>query len=118
MSMQECKHKIETAVDECAGKAGVIVSVSDQYMDTVLELAHFAQNCGVDYIVLHAPAPSFVHDRGEALYPYYKTFCDQLDTSIAMWGQPDSSYLMQPEECARICVRRRPICCKLPRIHM
>jgi 4-hydroxy-tetrahydrodipicolinate synthase len=102
MSLEERKRNFEIAVDECSGKAGVIVSVSDQNMDTALELAHHAQNCGADYIVLHAPVLSFVHDRGEVLYQYYKRFCDELDIGIAMWSHPDSGYLMQPEECARI----------------
>ena len=102
MTLEERKRNFEIAVDECAGKAGVIVSVSDQNMETALELAHHAQNCGADYIVLHAPVLSFVHDRGEVLYQYYKTFCDQLDIGIAMWSHPDSGYLMLPEECVRI----------------
>ncbi|MFK7837402.1 MAG: dihydrodipicolinate synthase family protein [Sulfitobacter sp.] len=102
MSLEERKRNFEIAVDECGGKAGVIVSVSDQNMNTALELAHHAQNCGADYIVLHAPVLSFVHDRGDVLYQYYKRFCDELDIGIAMWSHPDSGYLMQPEECARI----------------
>lgn len=102
MSLDERKRNFEIAVDECAGKAGVIVSVSDQNMDTALELAHHAQACGADYIVVHAPVLSFVHERGEVLYRYYKRFCDELDIGIAMWSHPDSGYLMQPEECARI----------------
>ena len=102
MSLAERKRNFEIAVDECAGKAGVIVSVSDQNMNTALELAHHAQDCGADYIVVHAPVLSFVHDRGEVLYQYYKRFCDELDIGIAMWSHPDSGYLMQPEECARI----------------
>ena len=102
MTLEERKRNFEIAVDECAGKAGVIVSVSDQNMETALELAHHAQNSGADYIVLHAPVLSFVHDRGEVLYQYYKTFCDQLDIGIAMWSHPDSGYLMLPEECVRI----------------
>lgn len=102
MTLQERKRNFEIAVDECAGKAGVIVSVSDQNMDTALDLARHAQDCGADYIVVHAPVLSFVHDRGEVLYQYYKAFCDQLDIGIAMWSHPDSGYLMQPEECARI----------------
>ena len=102
MSIAERKRNFEIAVDECAGKAGVIVSVSDQNMNTALELAHHAENCGADYIVLHAPVLSFCHDRGEVLYQYYKRFCDELDIGIAMWSHPDSGYLMQPEECARI----------------
>lgn len=102
MSLTERKRNFEIAVEECAGKAGVIVSVSDQNMNTALDLAHHAQNCGADFIVLHAPVLSFVHDRGEVLYQYYKTFCDQLDIGIAMWSHPDSGYLMMPDECARI----------------
>ena len=102
MSIEERKRNFEIAVDECDGKAGVIVSVSDQNFDTVLDLAFHAQNCGADYIVVHAPVLSFVHDRGEVLYQYYKALCDRLDIGIAMWSHPDSGYLMQPEECARI----------------
>jgi 4-hydroxy-tetrahydrodipicolinate synthase len=102
MSLEERKRNFEVAVDECDGKAGVIVSVSDQNFDTVLDLSLHAQNCGADYIVVHAPVLSFVHERGEVLYQYYKTLCDRLDIGIAMWSHPDSGYLMQPEECARI----------------
>ncbi len=102
MSLAERKRNIEVAVGACTGKAGVIASVSDQNMDTALELAHFAQDCGADFIVVHAPVLSFVHDRGEVLYQYYKRFCDELDIGIAMWSHPDSGYLMQPAECARI----------------
>lgn len=102
MSLAERKRNFEIAVDECGGKAGVIVSVSDQNMDTALELAQHAQDVGADYIVVHAPVLSFVHDRGEVLYQYYKAFCERLDIGIAMWSHPDSGYLMQPAECARI----------------
>jgi len=102
MTLEGRKRNFEIAVDECAGKAGVIVSVSDQNMDTALDLARHAQACGADYIVLHAPVLSFIHDRGEVLYRYYERFCDALDIGIAMWSHPDSGYLMRPEECARI----------------
>ena len=102
MSTEERKRNFEIAVDECDGKAGVIVSVSDQNMNTALELSHHAQKCGADYIVLHAPVLSFVQERGEILFQYYKRFCDELDIGIAMWSHPDSGYLMQPDECARI----------------
>ncbi|MEM6460292.1 MAG: dihydrodipicolinate synthase family protein [Pseudomonadota bacterium] len=102
MSIEERKRNFEIAVDECNGKAGVIVSVSDQNLNNALELARYAQNCGADYIVVHAPVLSFVHKREEVLYRYYETFCDQLDIGIAMWSHPDAGYLMQPDECARI----------------
>jgi 4-hydroxy-tetrahydrodipicolinate synthase len=102
MSVAERKRNFDIAVDECGGKAGTIMSVSDQNLDMVLDLARHAQDCGADYIVVHAPVLSFVHDRGEVLYQYYKYLCDRLDIGIAMWSHPDSGYLMQPEECARI----------------
>ncbi|MEM9635915.1 MAG: dihydrodipicolinate synthase family protein [Pseudomonadota bacterium] len=102
MSLEERKRNFEIAVDECGDKAGTIMSVSDQNLNTVLELAQHAQNCGADYVVVHAPVLSFVHDRGEVLYQYYKAICDKVDIGIAMWSHPDSGYLMKPEECARI----------------
>ena len=102
MSLDERKRNFEIAVDECAGKAGTIMSASDQNFDTVLELARYAQDCGADYIVVHAPILHFVTDQDELVYQYYKAICDQVDIGIAMWSHPDSGYLMSPELCARI----------------
>lgn len=102
MSVEERKANFDIAVNECAGKAGVIVSVSDQNLDVVKELAVHAEQNGADYIVVHAPVLSFVHDRSEVLYQYYKSICDEVGIGIAMWSHPDVGYLMTPEECARI----------------
>ena len=102
MSLDERKRNMTIAAQECGDTAGTIMSISDQNVDTVLELGRHAQDCGADYVVVHAPMLSFVHVRGEVLYNYYKYLCDRLDIGIAMWSHPDSGYLMQPEECARI----------------
>ena len=102
MSLDERKRNMEIAVDECGQTAATIMSVSDQNVNTVLDLALHAQNCGADYIVVHAPVLSFCHDRDEVLYNYYSYLCDRLDIAIAMWSHPDSGYLMEPETCARI----------------
>lgn len=102
MSLAERKRNFDIAVEECGDKAGTIMSVSDQNVNTVLELGQYAQECGADYIVVHAPVLSFCHDRDEVLYNYYKYLCDRLDIGIAMWSHPDSGYLMEPETCARI----------------
>ena len=102
MSIEERKQNMTIAADECANKAGTIMSISDQNVDTVLELGLHAQNCGADYVVVHAPVLSFCHDRDEVLYNYYEYLCDRLDIGIAMWSHPDSGYLMEPETCARI----------------
>jgi len=102
MSLEERKRNFEIAVEECDGKAGTIMSASDQNFDTVLELARHAQGCGADYVVVHAPVLHFVTDQDDTVYNYYKALCDRLDIGIAMWSHPDSGYLMSPELCARV----------------
>ncbi len=102
MSLEERKHNFELAVEAVDGKAGTIMSCSDQNFDTVIELAGHAQDVGADYIVVHAPILHFIHDRDDTIYNYYKLICDQVDIGIAMWSHPDSGYLMSPELCARI----------------
>jgi len=102
MSLEERKRNFELAVDACAGRAGTIMSCSDQNFDTVIELARHAQDVGADYIVVHAPVLHFIHDRDDTLFNYYREICDQVDIGIAMWSHPDSGYLMSPELCARI----------------
>ncbi|MFD0858068.1 dihydrodipicolinate synthase family protein [Roseovarius aquimarinus] len=102
MSLEERKRNIEIAVDACDGRAATIMSASDQNFDTVRELARHAQDCGADYIVVHAPMLHFVTDQDETVFNYYKALCDEVDIGIAMWSHPDSGYLMSPELCARI----------------
>lgn len=102
MSLDERKQNFEIAVEECDGKAGTIMSASDQNFDTVVELAKHAQNCGADYVVVHAPILHFVTDQDDTVFNYYKELCDRVDIGIAMWSHPDSGYLMSPELCARV----------------
>ncbi|HWM82641.1 MAG TPA: dihydrodipicolinate synthase family protein [Pseudolabrys sp.] len=102
LSIPERKRLFDIAAQELQGRAGTIMSCSDQNMDTVLELARHAQACGADYIVVHAPILHFTHKQDETLYAYYKYLSDNLDIGIAMWSHPDSAYLMSPQTCARI----------------
>jgi len=102
MSLDERKRNFELAVEAVNGRAGTIMSCSDQNFETVIELARHAQNVGADYIVVHAPMLHFIHERDETVYAYYKTICDAVDIGIAMWSHPDSGYLMSPELCTRI----------------
>ena len=102
MSMDERKRNFEIAVDACGGRAGTIMSCSDQNFNAVIELARHAQNVGADYIVVHAPILHFIHDQDDTVYNYYKEICDKVDIGIAMWSHPDSGYLMSPELCARV----------------
>lgn len=104
MSVPERKRTFELAVEEAAeaGRGATIMSVSDQNMDTVIELARHAQSVGADYIVVHAPLLHFGRDIDNTVYEYYRHVAEQVDLGIAMWSHPDSGYLMSPELCARV----------------
>ena len=75
---------------------------SDQNVDVVLDLARHAQECGADYIVVHAPALYFFTEQDETLLGYYRTVSEAVDIGIALWSHPDSGYLMSPELCNRL----------------
>jgi 4-hydroxy-tetrahydrodipicolinate synthase len=102
MSVAERKRCFELAVEAVGGRAGTIMSCSDQNLDTVLELARHAQAIGADYIVVHSPLLHFVKPPDDTVYEYYRHLSEQLDIGIAMWSHPDAGYLMSPELCARI----------------
>jgi 4-hydroxy-tetrahydrodipicolinate synthase len=102
MSIEERKRTFEIAVQEVRGKAGTIVSCSDQNMDVVIDLARHAQTVGADLIVVHAPVLHFLQKQDETLLAYYSHIAAQVDIGIALWSHPDSGYLMSPELCARL----------------
>jgi 4-hydroxy-tetrahydrodipicolinate synthase len=102
MSVPERKRSFELALEAVDGRAGTIMSCSDQNMDVVIDLAEHAQAIGADAIVVHAPVLHFLHSQDETLYAYYKAISEKVDIGIAMWSHPDSGYLMSPELCARI----------------
>lgn len=102
MSLAERKRIFDITLEETQGKAGSIMSCSDQNMDTVIELAKHAEKIGATSIVVHAPVLHFTHKQDETLYEYYRTIAAEVNLAIAMWSHPDSGYLMSPELCARI----------------
>lgn len=102
LSVAERKRTFDIAIEETQGVAGTIMSCSDQNLDTVIELAQYAQGAGADYVVVHAPLLNFATPSDETVYEYYRILSERLDIGIAMWSHPDSGYLMSPELCARI----------------
>ena len=102
MSVEERKRTFDIALDATRGKAGTIMSCSDQNMDVVIDLARHAEASGADYIVVHAPVLHFLDAQDDTLYEYYRYIADKIDIGIALWSHPDSGYLMSPELCNRI----------------
>jgi 4-hydroxy-tetrahydrodipicolinate synthase len=104
MTIEERKRSAELAVEEAAPvRGGVMVSCSDQSLDTVIELARHAQAIGAGYVVVHTPLLYFGAHTADTLFEYYRTIADQVDIGIALWNQPpDCGYLLEPEVCLRI----------------
>ena len=102
MTVDERKRTFDLAVEACGDRAQTIMSCSDQNLDVVLDLAHHAQECGADYIVVHAPALHFTKAQDETLMGYYRTISEAVDIGIALWSHPDSGYLMSPQLCNRL----------------
>lgn len=102
MSLEERKRSFELAVEATGDDGYTIMSCSDQNFDVVLDLARHAQDCGADYIVVHAPALHFSKAQDETLMRYYRTVSEAVDIGIALWSHPASGYLMSPELCNRL----------------
>ena len=101
MTPEERKRIAELAVAEKSG--GVMVSCSDQSLDTVIELARHAQTIGADYIVVHTPLLYFGAHTSDTLYNYYRRISEAVEIGIALWNQPpDCGYLLEPDVCLRI----------------
>ena len=104
MTVAERKRSAQIAVEEAAAYGGgVMVSCSDQSLDTVLELAQHAQDIGADHIVVHTPLLYFGAHSDDTLYEYYRHIAAQVDLGVVLWNQPpDCGYLLQPDLCLRL----------------
>ncbi len=102
MSVEERKRNFELAVEATADHAQTIMSCSDQNVDVVIDLARHAEDCGADYIVVHAPALHFSKAQDETLMGYYGKISQSVNIGIALWSHPDSGYLMSPQLCNRL----------------
>src|SRR3954469_2993187 len=88
MTPAERKRIAELAVEEARscpdGERSVMVSCSDQSIDTVVELAQHAQAIGAEYIVVHTPLLYFGAHTSDTLFEYYRHISEQVDIGIAL----------------------------------
>jgi 4-hydroxy-tetrahydrodipicolinate synthase len=104
MTVAERKHTAEIAVEEASAfDAGVMVSCSDQSLETVVELAKHAQLIGAEHIVVHTPLLYFGAHTDDTIYEYYRHISEQVDIGVVLWNQPpDCGYMLKPELCVRL----------------
>jgi 4-hydroxy-tetrahydrodipicolinate synthase len=112
MSNAERKRVCEIAVDaarEYRPSGGIMMSCSDQNLDTVIDLARHAEHAGADYIVVHAPMLHFGRDIDTTAQEYYRHIASHVNIGVVMWSHPDAGYLLSPETCARIAAECRNV---------
>jgi 4-hydroxy-tetrahydrodipicolinate synthase len=104
MTVAERKRTAEIAVEEARPfGAGVMVSCSDQSLDTVIELAKHAQSIGAGSIVVHTPLLYFGAHTDDTVHEYYRHIAEQVDIGVVLWNQPpDCGYMISPELCVRM----------------
>lgn len=105
MSLAERKRLCEITVDvarQYRTAGSVMMSCSDQNLDTILELMAHAESAGADYVVVHSPMLHFGVDVEDTVYEFYRYLAGKTRLGIVMWSHPDAGYLMQPRTCARI----------------
>ncbi|MEM9566193.1 MAG: dihydrodipicolinate synthase family protein [Actinomycetota bacterium] len=104
MTIDERKRAAEIAVEEAAPHdGGVLISVSDQSIDVVVELARHAEAIGAHLVVAHSPLLYFGANTDDTIVEYYRHVAEQVDIGVVLWNQPpDCGYLLEPELCARM----------------
>jgi len=103
MTVAERMRAAEIAVEEAGKDRSVMVSCSDQSLDTVIELAKHAQKIGAEYIIVHTPLLYFGAHTSDTLFEYYRHIAEQVEIGVALWNQPpDCGYTLEPEVCLRI----------------
>jgi 4-hydroxy-tetrahydrodipicolinate synthase len=104
MSVAERKRTAQIAVEEAKPSGrGVMVSCSDQSLDTVIELARHAEAIGAGTIVVHTPLLYFGAHSDDTLYEYYRHIAAQVKLGVVLWNQPpDCGYMLEPELCLRL----------------
>lgn len=104
MTVAERKRVAQIAAEQArAAGRGLMLSCSDQNLDTVIELARHAQSIGAHYIVVHTPLLYFGAHTEETLIAYYSEVAASVDIGVTLWNQPpDCGYLLEPETCLRL----------------
>ena len=104
MTVDERKSTVEIAVEEARPfGGGVMVSCSDQNIETAVELARHAEAAGADHVVVHTPLLYFGANTDDTIFEYYRYLAEQVNIGLVLWNQPrDCGYMLEPRLCVRL----------------
>jgi len=100
-SIEEQKTVIKTVVETVGGEIPVVAGVSQAAAERTIELAKYAEEVGVDCIMM---TPPYYHTASkEGLYQYYKTVAGAVKVGIMIYNNADvSGTLIPPDLMARL----------------
>lgn len=89
LSLQERKRVIQLAVEAVNGRVPMLAGSGTNSLSETLELSSFAQQEGVDALLL--VVPYYVKPSQEGLFQYFKTIAEAVDLPIILYNIPGRS---------------------------
>lgn len=86
LSKEEKKRIFQLSMEEAGGKLIVIGGTSAIGTREVIELTQYAQELGMDGVMIHPP--SFILPSPREVISHYKTICDAVDIPILLYNLP------------------------------
>jgi 4-hydroxy-tetrahydrodipicolinate synthase len=86
LSMEERKRVIRTVVEAAAGEVPVIAGCNDTAAHNVVELARYAQEAGVQAIMV--TQPFYIPHSDEQMFVYFQYIHDHVDIPIMIYNNP------------------------------
>jgi len=101
LSKNEQQQIVETAIGHVGGKVPVVVGISRESTDLVVDAAGWAQDLGASALMV-AP-PKNLKLRDDAMFSHYAALGDEVNIPVVVQDEPESSHpLMSAELLARI----------------
>jgi 4-hydroxy-tetrahydrodipicolinate synthase len=100
LTLRERKRIHELVTEESSSAFAVSILVNHHTLSETVDLARHAARAGSDYVAIMNPAVGPRSD--EAIYRYFRTICDAVNSPVILFNTPVSGYCMSPRLIARI----------------
>jgi 4-hydroxy-tetrahydrodipicolinate synthase len=101
-TIAERKRTFKLAVEEARGGMAILAYTSDPALENALDMTHYAEEIGADYVGIVNPKFYLVPMTDEGVFQYFKYIADRVNIGIFVLNQLEHGYLMSPELLSRI----------------
>lgn len=92
MSYRMRRELIRKSVEFADGRVPVLAGISDCCIEEALNIAHYAKECGVSYLV--SALPFYLGLTQEEIYDFYRTLADNVELPLFLYNIPAQTKLM------------------------